>query len=553
MTYNYDLGLVSTKAQLLTYIGIEEECFDRACNFDVEEYDQAFRQDANGETVASIRHPFQRHAIPKQNPLKGRRVVWEAEPTLNDIYKGLARRLTRFLETAIQGFPHHRCFGYVRGRNIRHNAELHLGATLLLKTDIKNFFPSITRQRVELHFAGLGARRDTAKVLSRFLTINGRLPLGLPTSPIIANAICHELDVELCGMAMDIASTYSRYADDLTFSSDGALPDVSDVSAIVERHGFELAADKTRVTKRGQNHYVTGLSISDAQAPHAPRSMKRSLRQELHYAKEFGLRGHIGALGITEDGKVQRYINHLDGRVKYVAFHEPNMAAALVSKWQAILDESGAEVSYMPKNHDRAAFHFFVDETEFDWREKRYLALGISASQQQDTIDAATRRVLEDYCANPFSDGDLEAIKRNGMHFNHATEDLRARYVCALRTLPFQGYIVFGEQTGDFEADYTRLLAHVIKRRLMASESKFALLCFEQSSKVAHAAIEAVVLDAWHELRASNNRRPKSVGVKIVDKSYPGVGVPDFLLGVFRRFISSNPTASPPQRYQYHG
>lgn len=550
MVYNYDLRPVSTKSQLLTFIGIEEKLFDMACNFDVDEYNEALQQDSDNDIGTFIHRPFHRHEIPKRNPLRGRRVVWEAGSLLNDNYKGLARRLTRFLETAIQGFPHYRCFGYVRGWNIRDNAELHLGAALLLKTDIENFFPSITRQRIESLFTDLGVESNTANQLASFLTIDGQLPLGLPTSPIIANAICHELDVELCELEVGTGSTYSRYADDLTFSSDSALPEVSDVSAIIERHGFVLAKDKTRLTKRGQNHYVTGLSISDPKAPHAPRPMKRSLRQELHYAKEFGLRDHIGSLGITEDDEAQRYINHLDGRVKYIAFHEPHKAAKLVTLWQSILDESGDEPSFEPKNHDLAIFCFFVDETEFEWQGKKYLALGLSASQQQDMINAATERVLKDYLANPFSDGELDALRQNGMHFSHATEDLRSLYVRALQTLPFQGFIVFGEQTGNFEADYTRLLSHIIKRRLMAAESKLARLCFEQSSKVSKTAIDAVVRGAWEELRKANNRRPKYVDVEVVDKNWFGVGVPDFLLGVFRRYILSDPAVTPPQRQQ---
>ena len=550
MAYNYDLRPVSTKSQLLTYIGIEEEWFDMACNFDVAAYDRMQNDRADSEVIDLAAGSFWRHEIPKRNPARGRRVVWEAGPPFRDAYKGLARRLSRFLETAIPGFPHEQCFGYVRGRNIRDNAKMHLGAALLLKADIKDFFPSIQLQRVEGLFTGLGLETGTASELARFLTIGGQLPLGLATSPVIANAICYGLDVDLSNLAKVTGSTYSRYADDLTYSSGGALPDILSVSEVVARHGFSLAMEKTRVSKLGQNHYVTGLSVSDSRAPHAPRSMKRSLRQELFFAKKFGLEDHIKSLGITGSTEIQRYVNHLDGRVKYVAFHEPHKAAGLVTQWRAILEEDGSEPSFEPKNQNQAEFSFFVDETEFVWQEKRYLALGLSATQQQDRINSVTERILKDYLANPFSDGDIEAVTKNGMHFYDAPEDLKSTYVRALQTLPFQGYIVFGEQTGDFEGDYTRLLAHVIKRRLMAAESKAALMCFEQSDKVSKNAIEAVVRDAWGQLARANNRRPKYVNVEMVDKSNFGVGVPDFLLGVFRKYISSDPNASPPPRHQ---
>lgn len=338
MAHNYDLRLISTKAQLLTYIGIEKEWFDMVCGFDVAAYGRELQHQADSEVLELPFHPFLRHEIPKRNPARGRRVVWEAERYLNNTYKGLARRLTRFLEDAIPGFPHPQCFGYVRGRNIRDNAGQHVGATLLLKTDIKDFFPSIDKARVEKLFADLRVDSNVATQLTGFLTIGGKLPLGLPTSPIIANAICHDMDGDLSKLAAISDSTYSRYADDISFSTNTTLPEAKAISLIVAKYGFELAKDKTRVSKRGQNHYVTGLSISDPHAPHAPRSMKRNLRKELYFAKKFGLEDHIRSLGITYGDEIQRYINHLDGRVKYVAFHEPAKAGDLVSLWYSILD-----------------------------------------------------------------------------------------------------------------------------------------------------------------------------------------------------------------------
>lgn len=548
MAHDYDLRLISTKAQLLTYIGVEEGRFDVACGFDVAAYDQALCQETESEIGIYHHLPFTRHEIPKRNPARGKRVVWEAERYLNNTYKGLARRLTRFLETAIPGFPHPQCFGYVRGLNIRDNAGRHVGATLLLKADIKDFFPSINKSRVEKLFVDLRVNSEVATQLTSFLTIDGKLPLGLPTSPIIANAICHGMDGDLSKLATNSDSTYSRYADDISFSTNATLPKAEAISVIVARYGFELAKEKTRVSKRGQNHYVTGLSISDPRAPHAPRSMKRNLRQELYFAKTFGLDDHIRSLGITEGDEIQRYINHLDGSVRYVAFHEPTKARDLLLQWYAILEESGSSPSFEPKNQHEAQFCFFVDETEFEWNDKKYLALCLSATQQQDVINTTTERILKDYLANPFSDGDREAMSQHGMHFYHATEDLKSLYFRALQKLPFQGYIVFGEQSGAYEADYTKLLAKIIKRRLMAAESKAAFLCFEQNSKVSKNAIEEVVRRSWEELDRTNNRRPKCATVEMVDKSYYGVGIPDFLLGVFRKYVSGVPAASPPLR-----
>ena len=86
--------------------------------------------------------------------------------------------------------------------------------------------------------------------------------------------------------------TYSRYADDMAFSSAMALPTRFEVASALAAEGFRLSESKFRKTVRGQAHYVTGLSISES-VPHAPRALKRRLRQELYYSTKFGIAEHL--------------------------------------------------------------------------------------------------------------------------------------------------------------------------------------------------------------------------------------------------------------------
>jgi len=543
MAFDYDLRLIKTKEQLLTYIGLEELFFDKALEFSVAEYETRMEEYSSKTKIASLCLPlFWRHEIPKRNPKRGNRVVWETASHINNALKGLARRLTLFFGTVISDFPHAQNCGYVRGRNIRENAQFHVGAKHLLKADIEDYFPSISFERISTFFESLGVNAGIARQLSNLLCIDGKLPLGLPTSPIIANAISHLMDIDLNGLAEKYGAVYSRYADDLTFSSNDFLPWEDDISEVVERHGFALAPDKTRHSKRGQNHYVTGLSVSEADVPHAPRKMKRSLRQELHLSKKYGLDDHLDHLGLQGQSERQSYINHLDGRVKYIAFHEPHLASKIVPLWQDILEESGEGPSFKPKNQHRMPFQFFVDETEFALDGVKYLALGMSASQHQDHLNDTTKRLWEDYLANPWSDGDREQIYAKGMHFTDTTEDLRRAYLTALQPLPFNGYIVFGKLTSDYQETYLSLLKFVLRRRLMAAESHAAHFHFEQTSKVSQDAITETVDALWQELRDENNRCPEYVVTEIVDKKYFGIAVPDFLLAVFRRFLTANPS-----------
>lgn len=548
MAFEYDLRSITRRNQLLIYIGIEESVFDWVCNFSVAEYESSLKR-YSYDAIATIDFmPFCQHSIPKRNSARGDRIVWEAESNINNIYKGLSRRLTHFFQTVIPNFPHPKCCGYVQNRNIRDNAQFHVGMKNLLKADIENFFPTITRDKMVKFFNKMEVNEDIAEELSNFLTIDGRLPLGLPTSPTIANAICHGIDLDLEEVATKAGSIYSRYADDLTFSSNKKLPNILDVSNALKMHGFNIAKDKTRYSKRGQSHYVTGLSISDIEDPRAPRKMKRALKQDLYFAQKNGLSDHIKFLGIRDRSQRQRYINHLDGMVKYISYHEPRLSNKIVPLWQKILLESGDKPSFEPKNQDRLQFYFFVDETEFTWKGKEYLALGLSASQHQEQIDIATQTAFNNYLANPWSDGNLQEIRKKGVHFTDATEDLRRIYIETLQPLPFNGYIVFGELGEDYQETYLRLLRFIIKRRLMASESKAAIFLFEKTSKVSENAIKSVMNAALEDLRKTNNRRPKYVFTKFVGKEHYGVSVPDFLLAVFRRYINSDPLNKSQQR-----
>jgi RNA-directed DNA polymerase len=132
----------------------------------------------------------------------------------------------------------------------------------LLVFDIKDFFPSIDRKRIIDLFKSTGVNDAVSSLLSDFLTIDGRLPLGLSPSLVIANAICLQLDRDFYDLSVSVGATYSRYADDITFSSNSILPTTETITAIFETHSFEVAVEKTRRSKIGQSHFVTGATLT---------------------------------------------------------------------------------------------------------------------------------------------------------------------------------------------------------------------------------------------------------------------------------------------------
>jgi hypothetical protein len=541
MSFKIDLARLQTKQHLLSFLGVNCDVFDLVLSFDPREYDKN-KEENHVEIIRSF-PSFLRHEVPKKNPTRGVRIVWEPI-LLRSEYKLLSRRLASFFASRLEGYPHARCFGYVGGRNIRENAKDHCGHKNLVSVDIEDFFLSISADRIEKFLAALGVVEDVGGPLSKFVTIGGELALGLPTSPTISNAICFQMDIELQDLASRYEATFSRYADDISFSGNGAIPSVDDIERIVLRHDFRLAVSKTRYSTLGQAHYVTGLSVSDPNQPHVPKRKKRRLRQEMYYASKFGLYDHFDHEDIKPE-LYQQEINRLDGLVKFVAFHEPQLAARLKAFWLEILRSSGSYPSFEPKKQQGIPFFISVDEAELvkPDSDQKILALAMAVSQHQDRVRQGVSEVLDAYLSDPWAAGDRGAAIKRGLHFVDAHPDLRLSLVNRMCSMPFEAYVAFSKLSApnEYEDVYLGLLRAMIRRRLMAAESKCAYFVFEKNDKISQTAVRRVVEDAFNLLAKTNNRRPSECVIEFKGKPCNDLCIPDFLLGALKKFLELMP------------
>lgn len=167
------------------------------------------------------------------------------------------------------------------------NAKQHVGKSVIVKLDVKDFFPSITFNRVRGYFEFLGYNPGVATVLALLctdaprvrITIKGRsqivavgarsLPQGACTSPALANLIASRLDARLVGLIATFNGewSYTRYADDLTFSTTDADPEIGQLIAAVNHiakdENFEIKSEKTRIMRSPRRQSVTGLIVGD--------------------------------------------------------------------------------------------------------------------------------------------------------------------------------------------------------------------------------------------------------------------------------------------------
>lgn len=172
--------------------------------------------------------------------------------------------------------------GFVRGRSYVTNAEAHISAKHLLNVDIKGFFPSITQDMISTVFRTLGYGDDGARFLADICSLDGVAPTGAPTSPAIGNAILSDFDDAMIDAASSVGLKYTRYADDLTFSSSDFIEKefVGTVSALMLPFGFELNDRKTRFMGPGDRMEVTGVTIN--QLPNLSREWRNFARGYLH-------------------------------------------------------------------------------------------------------------------------------------------------------------------------------------------------------------------------------------------------------------------------------
>lgn len=255
----------------------------------------------------------------------------------------------RILSEILERIPaHEAAHGFVKGRSIVTFAEPHAGKEIVLKIDIRDFFPSFSFTRVHHLFLAAGYPDEVGKYLAGLCTttcnrraleelpvarrnwareiyLRAHLPQGAPTSPALANLCSFNLDCRLVGLAQAANATYTRYADDLIFSGDAAFAKgverfLIHAMAILIEEGFEAHARKTRVMRQGVAQKAAGL-VLNARPNVARREYDRLKAILTNCVKN-------GAAAENRDG-VPNFRAHLEGRVSHVAMVNPARGAKL--------------------------------------------------------------------------------------------------------------------------------------------------------------------------------------------------------------------------------
>lgn len=208
-------------------------------------------------------------------------------------------------------------------RNIITNATAHLGKKFILNIDLKDFFHSINASMIREALVNLKEDKlniEVASIIALLSTKNWQLPIGSPSSPVLSNLVFLQVDKTLMEYAKKFDLTYTRYADDLTFSSNSFIPEKvkEDIVEILSIAGFEINKKKVRFQSKQMAQYVTGIKVNEKL--NVDRKYIRNIRAILHNWEQFGLASAANKYTRRKmlNNKEEYFKNSLSAKIRFV-------------------------------------------------------------------------------------------------------------------------------------------------------------------------------------------------------------------------------------------
>lgn len=248
-------------------------------------------------------HGYRTFTIPKKSG--GERRIWVPKGNLMWIQYCIKEIIELYYQ------PQPCVYGFVKGKSILENAQCHTNKKYVFNVDISDFFESVTEKMIATRLLRppFSFNRQISETIARLSCIciyewvenpifhtmdsihHHVLAQGSPTSPILANAVCDDMDNMLIGLASRFGLTYTRYADDITFSSNHNVYYADsdfrkELVRIIELFGFKINNKKTRLQHQAQKQEVTGLTVN--KGANVSRKWYKEIRSILHIWEKYG-------------------------------------------------------------------------------------------------------------------------------------------------------------------------------------------------------------------------------------------------------------------------
>lgn len=266
--------------------------------------------------------------------------------------------------------------GFTIKKSIVTNAESHLKKDIIINIDLQDFFPSISYKRVKGLFSKLGYSEQLSTIFAlvctqahteevllddvKYFVHKGErfLPQGSPASPAISNIIAYKLDKRLQGLAAKYGFTYTRYADDLTFSAGQDNEQNINkllyfVKQVISAEDFTIHPDKLHIMRRKHQQKVTGIVVNEKL--NVERKKLRKFRALLHNIEVNGWQNQTW-------GKAFHLINAVEGYINFVNMVNPSKALVFKEKLKTIIAKHGKPIVEVRKTIPEIAETIKVSE-----------------------------------------------------------------------------------------------------------------------------------------------------------------------------------------------
>lgn len=238
----------------------------------------------------------------------------------NDALKKILGTLNDYLQATLYRHRNAYMFGFLvnaeddaEARHIVSNAEAHEDAVFLLNIDLKDFFHHISWIKTKAIFTAKPFRfpDELATLLANLCTYNGRLPMGSPTSPALSNFAAMSLDTALGAYAKSKNWRFTRYADDLSFSSENKISETEsiEIQQLIANYDFVVNPKKVKLMGEKEEKIVTGILLAKGKIGIPPAYMKQ-LRDEIEHL------AYTVILGIRYKGRAPKWLNNYAQQIR---------------------------------------------------------------------------------------------------------------------------------------------------------------------------------------------------------------------------------------------
>ncbi len=328
--------------------------------------------------------------------------------------------------------PSEYAMGFTEGRSVVSNATRHKGMNYVFNIDLKDFFPSIEQPRVwkRLQLKPLNFPQPIANILAGLCSMRGEkdnegkykyfLPQGAPTSPIITNMICDTLDRRLAGLARRFGLNYTRYADDITFSSmHNVYQEYSEfrteLKRIIEGQGFTINETKTRLQKKGARQEVTGLIVG--RKVNVSQSYVRDIRNLLYIWDRYGYTAAFARFCPkykADKGHVKKgnpdLVNVIDGKLMYLKMVKGE-GDSVYQRLNAKFQRLAATLSD-PTKTNRHGIAYIETMPVLEFEQKNNTKIVFVTTKPDETSEGADETTSENFVPHRFASFKLGGRKQ---------------------------------------------------------------------------------------------------------------------------------------------